>query len=70
MPKPHTHLVAVDIGLRVLGLSILTNLCLPDGSEPTTGENVVSVAESAEVHLRKIVCGVLAEEAARSNEPR
>ena len=37
-------IAARQIGLRVLGLSCLTNLCLPDGAEPTDQEEVIRAA--------------------------
>ncbi len=55
-------LVAVHAGLRVLALSVITNVCLPDALGATDGATVVAAANAAEAKLRKIVCGVLASE--------
>ncbi len=52
-------LVAVHAGMRVLGLSIITDMCLPDALEPATVEHIISVANGAEPALTALVCGVL-----------
>ncbi len=57
-------LVAVHGGMRVLGLSIVTDMCLPDALKPVVLEEILATAAEAEVKLRKIVLGVLAHEAA------
>ncbi|NLX95166.1 MAG: purine-nucleoside phosphorylase [Rhodopirellula sp.] len=57
-------LVAVHSGMRALGLSIVTDLCLPDALEPADIEKIIAVAAEAEPKLRKIVLGILAAEAA------
>ena len=53
-------IVAVHAGMRVLGLSVVTDLCLPDALEPAKIEGILAIADSAEPKLRKIVLGVLA----------
>ena len=58
-------LVAVHAGMRVLGLSIVTDMCLPDALEPADISRILAHAASAEPKLRKIVLGVLEQEAAR-----
>ena len=55
-------LVAVHGGMRVLGLSIVTDLCLPDALKPADIEEILATAAGAEPKLRKIVLGVLAGE--------
>jgi len=52
-------LVAVHASMRVLGLSIVTDMCLPDALEPATMERIVAVAERAEPKLTALVRGVL-----------
>jgi purine-nucleoside phosphorylase len=52
-------LVAVHAGLKVLGFSIATDLCLPDALEPVRIEEILAVANQAEAKLRTIVKGVL-----------
>jgi purine-nucleoside phosphorylase len=53
-------LVAVHGNMRVLGLSVVTDLCLPDALTPTPIEEILEVAASAEPKLRAIVLGILA----------
>jgi purine-nucleoside phosphorylase len=52
-------LVAVHAGLRVLGFSIVTDLCLPDALVPVSVEEIIAVAQEAEGKLRTIVRRVL-----------
>jgi len=52
-------LVAVHSGMRVLGFSIVTDMCLPDALKPVRIEEIIAVANEAEVKLRTIVRGVL-----------
>ena len=56
-------IVAVHGGMRVLGLSIVTDLCLPDALEPANIDKILAIAAEAEPKLRKLVLGVLAAEA-------
>ncbi len=57
-------IVAVHAGMRVLGLSIVTDLCFPDALKPANLDEILAVAAEAEPKLRKIVLGILAREAA------
>jgi len=52
-------LVAVHAGMKVLGFSIVTDLCLPDALEPAKLEDILAVAGQAEGKLRTIVKRVL-----------
>lgn len=52
-------IVAVHAGMRVLGLSVVTDMCLPDELEPANIEKILAVAATAEPKLRAIVLGVL-----------
>ena len=54
--------VAVHAGMRVLGLSIVTDMCLPDALEPADINRILRTAAEAEPKLAKIVLGVLARE--------
>ncbi|MBN1912360.1 MAG: purine-nucleoside phosphorylase [Pirellulales bacterium] len=56
-------IVAVHAGMRVLGLSVVTDLCLPDALKPARIEDILATAASAEPKLRAIVLGVIAAEA-------
>jgi len=59
-------IVAVHAGMRVLGLSIVTDMCLPDALKPAEIETIIATANRAEPNLRKIVLGILAEEACQA----
>ena len=52
-------LVAVHGGMRVLGLSVVTDMCLPDALKPARIEEIIKVAAEAEPKLRAIVLGIL-----------
>jgi len=52
-------IAAVHQGMRVLGLSIITDNCLPDALEPTSVEQIIAVARRAEPKLAALVRGVL-----------
>jgi purine-nucleoside phosphorylase len=51
--------VAIHAGMRVLGLSIITDMCLPDALEPATVERIIAVANRAEPMLTELVRGTL-----------
>ena len=53
-------IVAVHGGMRVLGLSIITDQCLPDALKPAHLDDILAVARRAEPHLSAVVKGVLA----------
>jgi purine-nucleoside phosphorylase len=52
-------IVAVHAGMRVLGISILTDRCLPDALEPASVDEIIAVAARAEPQLTALVRGVL-----------
>lgn len=52
-------IVAVQSGMRVLGLSIITDQCLPDALEPANLDRIIATAGAAEPHLETLVRGVL-----------
>lgn len=54
-------LVAVHCGLRTLGLSIVTDICLPDALEPVNIADIIATANSAEKKLRTLVRRVVEE---------
>jgi len=58
-------IVAVHSGLRVFGLSVITDMCLPDSLKPAVVEEIIAVANSAEPKLRALVQGVISHEAKR-----
>jgi purine-nucleoside phosphorylase len=54
-------IVAAHSGLRVLGLSTITNVCSPDVPHATSGEEVIATAETAREKLKSIVTGIVCE---------
>lgn len=48
-------IVAVHCGLEVLGLSVITDVCLPDALEPVNIDKIIEIANEAEPRLAKIV---------------
>lgn len=52
-------IVAVHAGMRVLGISIITDLCLPDALEPVELATILATAGRAEPRLTALVRGVL-----------
>jgi purine-nucleoside phosphorylase len=52
-------IVARHGGMRVLGLSIITDQCLPDALEPASVAQIIAVARNAEPKLSAVVNGVL-----------
>ena len=52
-------IVAVHGGMRVLGISIITDACLPDALEPTDVPKIIATAREAEPHLTRLVTGIL-----------
>ncbi len=52
-------IVAIHGGMRVLGLSIITDQCLPDALEPASVEKIIAMAGRAEPSLTSLVMGVL-----------
>lgn len=55
-------IVAVHCGMRVVGFSIITDICFPDSLKPADPHEIVAVARSAEPRLTELVIGVLEEE--------
>lgn len=57
-------IVAVHSGMRVVGFSVVTDLCFPDALEPADPHEIVKVANEAEPSLSKMVIKVLEMESA------
>lgn len=55
-------IVAIHSGMRVVGFSVITDMCLPDALLPADPNEIVRVAGEAEPRLTQLVMGVLAEE--------
>lgn len=52
-------ITAVHAGIKVMGVSIITDQCLPDALAPTSVEQIIAVARAAEPALTALVRGVL-----------
>jgi purine-nucleoside phosphorylase len=52
-------IVAVHCGLKVLGFSIVTDMCLPDALQPANVEHIIATANEAEPKLTKMVVRML-----------
>jgi purine-nucleoside phosphorylase len=48
-------LVAVHAGLRVLGVGVMTDVCLPDSLQPCKIEEIIDVANAATPKLERLV---------------
>ncbi len=59
-------IVAVHSGMRVIGFSVITDMCLADALKPADVSEIIRVANEAEPRLTKLVTGVLAQEKAFS----
>jgi purine-nucleoside phosphorylase len=53
-------IVAVHAKMRVLGISVITDQCLPDALEPVSLAEIVATANEAEKKLRRLVRRVVA----------
>ncbi|MEM7235389.1 MAG: purine-nucleoside phosphorylase [Planctomycetota bacterium] len=54
-------IVAVHSGLRSVGLSCITDLCLPDALEPVNIEEIIRVAGETEPQIRRLVRELIAD---------
>ena len=52
-------IAARHMGMRVLGVSIVTDQCLPDALAATSVEQIIAVARAAEPRLTALIRGVL-----------
>jgi purine-nucleoside phosphorylase len=59
-------IVAVHAGLKVVGFSIVTDMCFPDALEPADVAKIIATANAAEPKLTRLVLGVLAGEQSQS----
>ncbi len=53
-------IVARHAGMRVLGLSIITDACLPDALEPVDIQRIIATANEAEPRLTSLVRAIVA----------
>jgi purine-nucleoside phosphorylase len=52
-------IVAVHEGMRVIGISIITDQCLPDALEPADISKIIATAMGAEPNLTRLVTGLV-----------
>lgn len=52
-------IVCKHMGIRALGISVVTDMCLPDALEPVALPEIIATAKEAEPRLRLLVCKVL-----------
>ena len=52
-------IAAVHMGMKVLGISVITDECFPDSLEPVSLDDVLSAAAMAKPQLTRIVVGLL-----------
>lgn len=53
-------IVAVHGGMRVLGISVITDQCLPDALAPADVARIIATASAAEPRLTTLITGILA----------
>lgn len=58
-------IVAVHAGMRVFGMAVITDMCLPDALEVADVQHIIATANSAEPKLRTLVEGILDHERAK-----
>ena len=63
-------IVAVHAGMRVFGLSVVTDMCLADALAPACVEEIIETANNAAPKLRAVILGVLAHEAQQNPAAR
>jgi purine-nucleoside phosphorylase len=56
-------IVAVHSGLRTVGFSVITDMCLPDALEAADVTKIIAIANDAEPRLRRLITGILEHEA-------
>jgi len=49
------NIVAIHCGMKVLGLAVITDKCLPDALEPADLSKIIATAQSAEPRLRQLI---------------
>lgn len=54
-------IVAVHGGMRVLGIAVITDMCLPDALQPVSVADILATAAQAEKPLRTLIRRVVAE---------
>jgi purine-nucleoside phosphorylase len=52
-------IVALHQGMRVMGVSIITDQCLPDALEPASIDRIIATANQAEPQLTRLISSVV-----------
>ena len=52
-------ITAVHCGLKVVGFSVVTDMCLPDALQPAVVAEIIATANASEPKLRELVAGVV-----------
>ncbi len=52
-------ITAVHCGLKSIGFSVITDMCLPDALEPADVNKIIACANEAEPRLRRLVGDVV-----------
>ena len=52
-------ITAVHCGLRTIGFSVITDMCLADAIKPAVVEEIIAIANASEPKLRAMVLGIL-----------
>jgi len=52
-------IVAMQCGMKVFGVTVVTDLCFPDALKPATIEAIIAVADRAEPKLTAVMKGVI-----------
>jgi purine-nucleoside phosphorylase len=53
------NIVAVQMGMEVLGITIISDMCIPDSLEPVDIKEIIATCEAAEPHLTSLICDVI-----------
>jgi len=61
MSTVHEVTMARSLGMRVLGLSVVTDMALPDAHEHATGDEVLRMAAVAGERFRALLVALLPE---------
>lgn len=54
-------IVARQMGLKVLGFSVVTDMGLPDALKPTNLDEIIGIANRAEPNLTRLITGIIEE---------
>lgn len=52
-------IVGVQMGMEILGMTIISDVCDPDNLNPTSIEEIIAVCSSAEPHMTNIIQNVI-----------